>query len=334
MRIAIVKLSAIGDIVHAMIVLQFIKSKYPDLMIDWFVDAELKGVLENNPHINKIQTIRLKEAKKNKSLSLFLNEMIKLRKFKKYDLVIDMQNLIKSAFIARLIPSIKTIGLDKNSSREKLASIFYSHKFHIEHSSNVVRRNISIINNALLMQVSDKELISKEPFLFFENNRKFNLFLSDIPNILLIPGASFNSKIYPAEKYAEFVNQMQGNFFIVWGCQAERLIAEKIKSLSPKVVLVDKLNFNELKLFISKTNLVIGGDTGPVHMAWALGVASITIFGPTPGYRNTYQTNINHIIESKSAVDPYNINKKDLSIKDINPNDIVKIAIKLLKKDY
>jgi len=331
MRIAIVKLSAIGDIVHSMVVLQFIKSKYPDLIIDWFVDTQLKDLLENNPHINKIQTIRLKEAKKNKSFWLFLKEMVKLKRYKKYDLVIDMQNLIKSALVARLIPSIKTIGLDKNSSRERLASIFYSQKINIEHSSNVIKRNIAIISQALEMQISDNALKVKEPFLFFDSEKHFNLLQSEKPNILLIPGASFQAKIYPADSYAEIIKNLQGNFFIVWGSQSERLIAERIKLFSPQVTVLDKLTFDELKSFISKINLVIGGDTGPVHMAWALGIASITIFGPTPGYRNTFKTDINLIIESKSQVDPYKINKKDLSIKNINPIDIVKIAVKLLE---
>ena len=67
MRIAIVKLSAIGDIIHSMVVLQFIKQKYPNSVIDWFVEDSLKGVLENNPHISNIQTIRFSEAKRKKS---------------------------------------------------------------------------------------------------------------------------------------------------------------------------------------------------------------------------------------------------------------------------
>lgn len=330
MRIAIVKLSAIGDIVHSMIVLQFIRSKCPELIIDWFVDADLKDVLENNPHINKIHSIKLKEAKKKKSLKLFINEITKLRRLKKYDLVIDMQNLIKSAFVTWIVPSVKTIGLDNNSSREKLASIFYNQKLNIAHSSNVINRNISIINSSLGIDISDMEIINKEPFLFFQKNRIFS-FLNDKPNILLIPGASFNSKIYPAEYYAEIANKMHGNVFVVWGSKSERLIAEKIQSLSHKVVILDLLSFNELKSFISNLDLVIGGDTGPVHMAWALGVASITIFGPTPGYRNTYQTKINLIIESQSHVDPYNINKNDFSIQKINSDDIVKMAKKLLE---
>ena len=330
MRIAIVKLSAIGDIVHSMIVLQFIRSKRPEIIIDWFVDDYFKGVLENNPHINKIYSIKLKEAKKKKSLKLFINEITKLRRLKKYDLVIDMQNLIKSAFVSWMVPSLKTIGLDNNSSREKLASIFYNQKLNIPHSSNVINRNISIINSSLGINVSDMEIINKEPFLFFKFNQIFS-FSHDKPNILFIPGASFNSKIYPAEYYAEIANKIDGNFFVIWGSKSERSIAEKIQSLSNKVVILDRLSFNELKSFISKLDLVIGGDTGPVHMAWALGVASITIFGPTPGYRNTYQTKINLIIESKSHVDPYRINKNDFSIQKINSDDVVKMATKLLE---
>ena len=80
MRLAIVKLSAIGDIVHAMVVLQFIKDRYPESSIDWFVDHSLRQVLENNPHINKVQSIRLREVKKKKSLKLLVDEIFKLRK--------------------------------------------------------------------------------------------------------------------------------------------------------------------------------------------------------------------------------------------------------------
>ena len=70
MRIAIVKLSALGDIVNSMFVLQFIKKYHPTSKIDWIVEKRFKGILENNPHIDQIQTINLNEAKKNKSLTL------------------------------------------------------------------------------------------------------------------------------------------------------------------------------------------------------------------------------------------------------------------------
>ena len=76
--------------------------------------------------------------------------------------------------------------------------------------------------------------------------------------------------------------------------------------------------------------MVIGGDTGPTHIAWALNIPSLTLFGPTPGYRNTYITKINKIIESNSKVDPYKINKDDYSIRDIDVQEILNNARKLL----
>ena len=100
MRIAIVKLSALGDIIHAMIVLQFIKNHYPESIIDWFVEESFKGIIENNPHINKIHTISFKKTKQAKSIRYLLKEILRLRKLEKYDLVIDIQNLIKSAIIS------------------------------------------------------------------------------------------------------------------------------------------------------------------------------------------------------------------------------------------
>ena len=330
MRIAIVKLSAIGDIIHSMFVLQFIKEEYPDSIIDWFVEASLEGVLENNPHINKIQTIRFREAKKKKSFLLFFKEINKLRKLKKYDLVVDMQNLIKSAIVARLIPSDRTVGLDKRSSRESFASLFYSEKYSIDHSLNIIKRNRLIINNALNISITNNDIIRKKTFLFFENFTCTDLILNNKPNILLVPGASFESKMYPPLGYAEISQKITGNCIVLWGSPSEKLIAEKIKLLSPEVCIVSKLSLDNLKALIYNVDLVIGSDTGPVHMAWALNKASITLFGSTPGYRNSYVTNINKIIESKSKVNPYKIDKSDFSIQEIMVDDIVKVSQKLL----
>ena len=82
---------------------------------------------------------------------------------------------------------------------------------------------------------------------------------------------------------------------------------------------------------IAQVDLVIGSDTGPTHMAWALNIPSITLFGPTPGYRNTYVTSINKIIESDSVVDPKKINKNDFSIKNIKVSEISNLVLELLE---
>jgi heptosyltransferase-1 len=136
--------------------------------------------------------------------------------------------------------------------------------------------------------------------------------------------------MYPPEKFAQISNEINGNFIILWGRPSEKIISEKIKLLSPGVCIVNKLSLNKLKALISQVDLVIGPDTGPTHMAWALNVASITLFGPTPGYRNTYVTKVNKIIESKSKVDPFKINKNDFSIKDIDIQEIIQVSQDLL----
>ena len=94
MKIAIVKLSAFGDIIHAMIVLQFIKKYHQEVMIDWVVEEGFVGVLENNPHINQIHKVNFQKVKQSKSLYVLWKELRKICKFGKYDLVIDMQGLV------------------------------------------------------------------------------------------------------------------------------------------------------------------------------------------------------------------------------------------------
>ena len=107
-------------------------------------------------------------------------------------------------------------------------------------------------------------------------------------------------------------------------------MADELKYLSPNVNICEKLSINSLIALISKVDLLIGPDTGPTHMAWALNIPSITIFGPTPGFRNTLETKINKIIESESIVDSKKINKNDDSIKNIKVKDIFEIVCSLL----
>jgi len=331
MKIAIVKLSALGDIVHAMIVLQFIKRNLPNSTIDWVVEEGFKAILENNPDINKIHTVNIKKAKKNKSLKLLFQEVSKLKKLPKYDVVIDAQGLIKSAIVARFIPASKRFGFDKNSLRESFAAKFYTDTCRIDYSENIIKRNVFVVSKALGFNISHVDILDKKPFIC--SNSKITPIDTRKPNIAFIPGASFKSKIYPVEKYIQLANKLDANIVILWGNSEEKLMAEQIQSSSKNVSISNKLTLDELKLVISQVDVVIGGDTGPTHMAWAHNIPSITLFGSTPGYRNTYTTNINKIIESESAVNPYKIDKHDFSIKAIKVDDIVKITQELLFKD-
>ena len=99
------------------------------------------------------------------------------------------------------------------------------------------------------------------------------------------------------------------------------------------IIKAPKGDLNDLKAIISQSKLLIGADTGPTHMAWALNIPSITIFGNTPHRRNTYITDINKVIKSSSKVDSLKLDKNDFSIKEISQNDIYKLAKQLLNKE-
>ena len=331
MKIAIVKLSALGDIVHAMIVLQFIKKYNQAIEIDWLVEEGYKELLEPHPDINKVLVVNMKKVKKKKSPYLLYKELRRVRQFGPYDLVIDMQSLIKSAIISRFIPSKLTLGFDKSSAREGLASIFYNKTFKFAYDKNVIERNFELIKFALNLPFKLEEVKYKLPFLYFQK-KHLNPALSNIKkNIVLIPGASFSSKCYPKERFVELTRQIDANYIIIWGNDREKIIADEIKYQSQHVVVMHKLSLDALISLINQVDLVIGSDTGPTHMAWALNIPSITLFGPTPGYRNTCITNINKIIESDSTVNPRKIDRSDHSIKNIKVSDISELAEKLLE---
>ena len=329
-RIAIVKLSAMGDIIHAMSALQFIKKHNQNLEIDWFVEKAFSKVLQYNPDINNIYEVNLKAIKTDKKEIFNQIKLIKNYSKNNYDLVIDAQGLIKSALVSFFLAKNRA-GFCKNSTREGIASIFYKNKISIEYEKNVIDRNCFLLSKALDFSIKKEEILNKKPFLFFENEDEtiYEYLSNNKKNVLLVVGASWDSKMYSKEKFAKIVSCFDENFIIAWGNEKEREIAEFISKNSNAKVL-PKIDLNSLKALISKVDLVVGNDTGPTHMAWALNIPSITIFGNTPAYRNTYTTKINKTIKSENEVNPLKLDKNDFSIKNIDEKKIVEMAKELL----
>ena len=331
MKICIVKLSAMGDIIHSMIALQFIKRKYPNSQIDWIVEENFKSILENNPHIDNILSVNIKSIKKNK-FKIF-NQIKILNNYSKnnYDIVIDAQGLLKSAIVAKIvgnkIVNSKIIGFDSYSIREKIASWFYDQKVTIGYEKNTIDRNIKVICDSLNIKVTKNNILNKKPFLFFDNKK----ILEDHNKILFVIGASKINKVYPKEKFLKLADKLNQNILVVWGNDIELKDANWLASKSKLIEVAQKGDLNDLKQNIKNAKLVIGADTGPTHMAWALNIPSITIFGNTPDYRNTYTTTINKTITSSSYVNPLKLDNSDFTIQDIRVIDIYNIAKELLK---
>lgn len=325
-RIAIVRLSALGDIINSAVILQFIHQKYPYAKIEWITEEVFAPLLQGHPLIDRVHTINLKELKRSKSISELFKTISKLRSLGKFDIIIDMQGLLKSAIVSRFIGK-KTHGFDKDSSRESLSRFFYKTTSYIEYDENIVKRNIFLASDGLGFKINDLMLLKKERV--FETS-SYPLKLSDKKNIAIVIGASWESKKYPKEKVAQLCDELGQNCYIIWGNEQEREEALWICKHSSCAILAPKLSLVELVSFISSVDLLIGNDTGPTHIAWAQNIASITIFGPTTK-RMIYETSKNLSVKSDSEVDIYHIDKNDFSIRDIEVNNIIKKAKELLR---
>ena len=326
MKIAIVKLSALGDIVNTMFVLQFIKKKYPFSEIDWIVEKRFKGVLDFNPHISNVKCVNLHKAKKNKSLIILFKELSKVKSFGYYDLVIDFQGLIKTAIISKLLNAREIVGFDWGSAREGVASLSYTRKVKIGYDQNTILRNAMLASEALKMKISIGDLLSKEPFLFSNSNQN----IPKSPYILFVIGSSWESRNYPKEKFVQVANLLKKDCIVVWGDDIERQKADWMSLKSRFIKVMPKLSINNLKFVVSNASLLIGNDTGPSHIAWASNIPSIVLFGPTPVER-MLQTVSNKALKSNSNINHMKLNKNDLSIKEISAHEIVRITKDLLE---
>ncbi len=331
MRIAIVKLSALGDIIHAMVGLQFIRQSNPGIEIDWIVEEKFSEILRHNSDLSRILTVNLQSIKLNK-LKIF-NEYLKIKSYANnhYDLVIDAQSLIKSSVVGKLLGG-KVFGFDSASSRESFAAFFYDQKIACSYEKNTIDRNSYILSRPLGFEISPEQLFAKTPFLFYKNESAeiYEYFRANKKNVIFVVGSSWESKNYPKQKFLKIAKNLPINCLAVWGSEQEQAVAKWLENRAENIKAMPKMDLNSLKAAIAKSDLVIGNDTGPTHMAWALNRPSITIFGPTPVSR-VYETEINRVIKSPSKINPYKLDKNDFSIKDIDENQIIEIANNLLE---
>jgi heptosyltransferase-1 len=306
---AIVRLSALGDIIHTAVVLQFLPQK-----VDWIVEESFAEILANNPNINALQKVNLKSLKQNK-LNIF-SEYKKLKKFPKYERAIDFQGLIKSAIVAKIV-SKKVIG--RKNIRENIAKIFYDEK--IKTSNHTIDRYREMINQIYNLNISQEEFINHKPFLFYKDFNTKEFFSNSKKNIIFIVGSTAKNRQYPTKKWIELAKSLNENILIPFGSVEEEKIAIEIAENSNAKVL-PKMNLDNLKATISNADLVIGNDTGPTYIGWANNIPTILLFGTTPISR-IFENRTTKVIKSKSAKYLDKLDKEDYSINDIEVKEIL-----------
>ncbi len=329
MRILIVRLSSLGDIVMSMSVLQYIHQALPHAQIEWLVDKRFKDILANNIHLHAVHSIPLRDYKRNPLRAVF--EVLKLKKrLGRFDLVLDMQGLIKSSLISRAYGK-HVVGFDFSSAKEGLSSYLYKTKVNIAYNQHILKRNFALVKEGVGVDISMQTIMQKEPYLFYTPPQEdLSAFLSKTKkNILVVLGGSWYSKIYPKEHLRDVLSRLKQNALILWSNQEEYERAKWIAQNTQQAKVLPKMSLNDVKALIAQSDLVLGNDTGPCHMAWALNVPSVTILGCTSITRipiNPY----NVAVTSKACVNPAKIDKGDLSIRDIPAYEVVECVENLL----
>jgi heptosyltransferase-1 len=325
LKILIVRLSALGDIVHSAVVLEFIKRYKPDAKIDWLVDKRFKSILENSIYIDKLYSLDLKGEESSFEKISNVIKKSKFLKSKKYDYIIDMQGLLKSSILARLIGK-NTYGFSWKSAREGASSLLYKKKSVSNYNENKILRNVQLINDALNLKISKDEVLNKRQHLFYSDTT-----FSSNEKVLFVVGSSMAQKNYPKEKFLELAQLLDRQISIIWGSLEERKLAVWIANRCSNVELAPKMNLDQLKHYIFTSSLVIGNDSGPTHIAWAMNIPSIVLFGMTPP-EQMLVTEINRYLKSDSVVNPSKLQKSDFSIGDIKAEDIMEIVKELDEK--
>ncbi|GAA8163863.1 lipopolysaccharide heptosyltransferase I [Helicobacter pylori] len=334
MKIAIVRLSALGDIIVSAVFLALIKERFTNAQIEWFVDERFSAILEHSPYIDKLHPIALKSTLTTfNPLKIF--KLFKSLRAYEYDIVIDMQGLIKSALITQMLKAPKKVGFDYASAREGLSAFFYSQKVSIAYNESILKRNFTLLSHALNLPKKEisEGLSSRSKVFSYQDSPKIDALNlnKNKPKILFVLETSKINKTYPIERFKELALALE-NFQIclLWHASEDKATAlyGALKN-QRDVLLLPKLTLNEVKALLFKMDLIIGGDTGITHLAWALQKPSITLYGNTPMERFKLESPINVSLTGNSNA---NYHKKDFSIQNIEPKKIKECVLNILKE--
>ncbi len=311
-----------------------IKERFANAQIEWFVDERFGAILEHSPYIDKLHPIALKSTLTTfNPLKIF--KLFKSLRAYEYDMVIDMQGLIKSALITQMLKAPKKVGFDYASAREGLSAFFYSQKVSIAYNESILKRNFTLLFHALNLPKKEisEGLNSRSKVFSYQDSPKIdalNLNKNKLKILFVLETSKIN-KTYPIERFKELALALE-NFQIclLWHANEDKANAlyGALKN-QRDVLLLPKLTLNEVKALLFKMDLIIGGDTGITHLAWALQKPSITLYGNTPMERFKLESPINVSLTGNSNA---NYHKKDFSIQNIEPKKIKECVLNILKE--
>lgn len=292
MNILIVKLSAIGDVIHTLPSLTALRKLYPEAHITWVVEEAAAGLVKNHPLLNAVLISRRKSWIKYLRKGEFSRPLREMRTFlrelrkRPYDLVIDFHGLLKSALIVLFSGGKRKLGYD---SLQELSGLFYNEKIPEDMNKHAVDRYLDFprhlgakIEKAQFILPSDNSAQARIQSLlekYHLENKKF---------IAVNPVAYWETKLWDDEKFAGLADLIKTklNMEVVFtGSEKESIEKITTRMQAKAVNLAGETTLPELAYLYQKALLLVTTDSGPMHLAAAVGTPVVALFGPTDPQR-------------------------------------------------
>jgi lipopolysaccharide heptosyltransferase I len=290
LKILILKPSSLGDVIHALPVLRLLKKHLPQSQIYWWLDRNLISLLEGDPDLAGVIAFERKRWAAPHRWPEMLASVQDLRA-RHFDWAIDLQGLARSGIFAWLANAGLTIGLDNTGkgSREGARAFYDLTPPRAGAGAHAVDRYLAVLPLLKVPVHWNFEWLPKRPEIAARIQEKWAAATG--PYIVLLPGARWNNKRWPVENFVELaklMRQMSAWQFVVLGSGDERALGEAIASANPGhcLNLAGQTSLWEMIEWVRRGRLVISNDTGPMHVAAALGRPLIALFGPS-NPRNT-----------------------------------------------
>jgi heptosyltransferase-1 len=280
-RFLIVRLGSLGDVIHGIPVAAALRERFPFARIDWMVDPrylELLGMVQGLDACIPVNP---------RSSPARLFSTLRGLRSVRYTAAIDLQGLLKSAVLARAVGAWHTIGFPRAHLREPLARAFYTDAPDPGPHPHVVFRNL-----ALLAPLGARDVRPSFPLqvpitpAVEEVEQRFGPGAYAVLN----PGAGWTNKRWPPDRFGAVASVLQSSLglrsLVLWGRGEERLASAVVDASHGAAEVAPPTSVTDLFGIIRGARLMIAGDTGPLHIASALGTPVVALFGPTHVERN------------------------------------------------
>lgn len=298
MRVLIIKVSALGDVVHALPVLHFLHQVSPGIEIDWVVEEGNRDVLEGNPLIRKVHAVRTRAWRNNflaKETRQEISALWRELKARSFDFALDLQGNLKSGLITFFSGAGDSYGFDRNAVRELPNLLLVRHKVSLRPEDYHISDRALRVAGFAIGRDHHGMTLSTEIFTSKEDDAAAAGHLASAAGhrkILFHPGTTWETKLWHEDGWVRLGQEIlkrlpQVDIFFSWGNERERGMVERINAgLGERATILPRVTVKQFAALLKQIDVVVGGDTGPVHLAAAVGTPTVSFYRVTDGRRN------------------------------------------------